>query len=79
MVVIFCHKGGLIIHPRIIHTKTGTNINKMLGGRIIILLMMMVEVVLVLGQPTSPPEMIFLRDEGMVWCLVHPIVSTHNT
>ena len=53
MVVILCCKGVGNIHPCIIHTNTCTIFHKILVGRIIMLMMLMVEVILVPRQPTS--------------------------
>ena len=51
------------IHTGVIHIKKGPIIHQMLLGRIIMLLMVMVEVRLVTGPPTStPPKKNFGRD-----------------
>ena len=52
--VILCHLGVGIIHSWVIHTNTGTIINHILVGRIIILLLVMEEMVLVLGSSKYP-------------------------
>ena len=54
MAVILCHQRVGSIKPRVIHTKTGTIIHNILGWRIILVLLVMVEVVFVIGPPNSP-------------------------
>ena len=52
MVVILCCIRVGIIHPRVIHKNTGPILVHILGGRIIIALLVMAELVFVLGTPT---------------------------
>ena len=55
MVVILCHIRVGIICPSVIHKNTGPIIYHILAGSIIVFLLIMVEVLLFLGNPTSPP------------------------
>ena len=54
-----------IIHTWIVHTHTGPIIHRIWGGRIIMFLLVMVEVVLFLLPPTSPPKTIIFSETGM--------------
>ena len=58
IVVTLCHIRVDITHPWLVHTNIGPIIHNILEGRIIILLLLIVEVVLVLGKLTSTPQMI---------------------
>ena len=60
MVVIFCHLGVGIIWWWLIQTNIGPNIHYLKGGTIILVLLVMVEVVLVIEQPTLGPRRFFL-------------------
>ena len=53
---ILYHNRVGIIHLWVIHTKPGTIIHQILGGKTVIVLLVMVEVVLVLGPPNSTPQ-----------------------
>ena len=53
----------------------GPIINQILGVRVIMVLMEMVEVMLVLGLPTSPPQMIILAEMGMMGGFINLSVS----
>ena len=48
MMEILCYIRVGIIHPGVIYTRTGPIIHQILGGRIIMVLLVMVDVVLVL-------------------------------
>ena len=38
----------------------------------------MMEVLLVLGQSTSPPPTYTFADTGMIWCLVYILISAQD-
>ena len=64
--VILCHLKVRVIHPRVIHKNTGNIICNILGGRIIIVLMAMVDMVLVLGTSPFTPRKVILEDTGIM-------------
>ena len=78
MAVIFCDLRLGYIHPLIIHTKKGTILNNTFGEIIVVLLLVMVEVVLVLGQPTSTPKYIIFLETDMVG-FSEILESAHST
>ena len=56
MVSVLCDIIVGNIHLRVIHTKKGNILHHIFVGGIIVLLLVMIEVVLVLGKPTSTPK-----------------------
>ena len=78
-VTILCTLRVGIIHPWVINTKKVPILRHIFGGRIIMVLMVMVEVVLILVQPTSSSKMIILVETYMMWSLVHISVSAKHT
>ena len=70
IVVILCHTRLGNIHPFVVHKNTGIILHTILGGRIIMFLMVLTEMVLILGTPTSPPKNMVLSDTGMMWGLI---------
>ena len=62
MVVVFFHLVAVIIHPWAIPKNIDHLLCRLLLGSINLGLLFLVELVLILGQPTSPPrEFIFQR------------------
>ena len=78
MVEIFCGLRLGNIYTWVIHTKKGTIINHIFKGRITALILVMVDVVLVLGQPTSTPKYIFFQRQAW-WGFSKISVSAHIT
>ena len=68
MVVTLCCQEVSIIHSWVIHKNTGPILHKILVGRIIMVLLVMVEVVLVLVQPTGSRQHCTLKSyPSLVW------------
>ena len=57
---------------------TGANLYYIFEGVIIGMILVMVEVVLVIGQPTSIPLKFVLEDTGIMGSLFYLIVSAHH-
>ena len=78
MVVILCHIRVGNIHSFVVHTNTGHIILHVLGGRIIMFLVVMVEVLLILEPTTDTPKKIILEETGMIWGLVQLVLNAQN-
>ena len=66
------------IHTWVIYTNKGPILHHIFGGKTTILRMVMVEVLLVLGQPTYPPQNIILAEAGRMGIFRNLSVSTQN-
>ena len=77
VVAIFFYLRVGNIHPWFIHTKNVPILHHILWGIIILLMMVMVEVLLVLGKPTSTPKNIILAETGMMRIFKNLSVITH--
>ena len=73
IVLILYHLRVVIIHPWVIQIKTGPIIFHIRGGRIILAMLVMIEVLLILWPPTSPSRKFILADIGTTMCLGHLI------
>ena len=78
MMVILCHIIVVIIQLRIIKTKIGPIIHHIGGGRVNLALLVMVKVVLVLWQLTSPPRKLIWVKTGTMRGLGHLIVISKH-
>ena len=66
------------IHPLVVHTNKCHILHCIFGGRIIVLLLVMAEVILVLEQLTSTPKSIILAETGMMGLFKNTGVSTQH-
>ena len=60
MVVFFCHIFVVIIHPWFITTKIGPLLHYLVGGRINLSILVMIDVVFILKQPISTSQQVDL-------------------
>ena len=78
MVAILCRQGVGIIHPQGIHTTTCHIIYQISGGRIIMLLLVMMEVAMVLLKPNHPDKKTIMSDTVMMGGFRNIIMSTQH-
>ena len=78
MVYILCDIRVGNIHPWVFHTNEGHIIHHILLGSIIVILLVMVEVILVLGQPTYTNKNMILAETGIMGFFRNIIISTQH-
>ena len=78
VVILYLLRVG-IINQWFVKINTGFLIHYFRGGMIILVLLVMVEVGLVLGPPTSTPRKLVLAETGIMGGLFHIRVIAHNT
>ena len=64
--VLLCHLRVGILYPWVIHKTKDHMLNKILGGRIMVVILVILDLVLVLGPPTYPPKKEILLATGEV-------------